>query len=298
MIHKAVLLKESIESLHPRKGMVFLDGTFGAGGHSLALARELSDNITIIAIDTDGDSLEGASKDFASLSKADLKSFNTNYRNFEEALENYGLVKVDAVLLDLGFSSDQMDESGRGFSFQRDEDLSMSLKTPVTENDLTAKEIVNDWDMENLRDIIRFYGEERYAEKIARQIEKERLTKRIETTGHLVDVIKQATPKSYHFKKIHPATKTFQALRIAVNDEIEALKEFLEKIGGYVKPEARLSIISFHSLEDRVVKNVFRDWEKIGLGKRITKKPITASETEIKDNPRSRSAKLRTFEFK
>lgn len=298
MIHKAVLLHETIQCLNPREGMTYLDCTFGAGGHAFALAQKLDDKLTVIAIDTDEESLKIASKNFSDISKADLKTFNINYRNFDKALEEFEMSKIDAALVDLGFSSDQMDESGRGFSFQRNEDLSMSLKTPITEEDLTAKEIVNNWDFENIRDIIRFYGEERYAERIAREIESERKEREILTTGHLVEVIKKATPISYHRQKIHPATKTFQALRIAVNDEIEALKEFLEKIPKFSGTETRISIIAFHSLEDRVVKNVFREWERQGMGVRVNKKPITASEEEIKTNPRSRSAKLRTFEFK
>jgi 16S rRNA (cytosine1402-N4)-methyltransferase len=297
MIHIPVLLHEIIEAVNPRKGMVFLDGTFGAGGHSLALSNELSDDLKIIAIDTDKESLQIAVENFKEASKADLKDFNANFRNFDLALNSFEIDKVDAVLLDLGFSSDQMDESSRGFSFQREEQLSMSLKTPVNEEDLTAAEIVNNWEFENMRDIIKFYGDERYANQITNAIIRARKEKRITTTLELADIIKASTPGSYHRKKIHPATKTFQALRIAVNDELGALKEFLEKIPNYSKSGTRIAIISFHSLEDRIVKNVFRDWEKDGLGKRINKKPITATDEEMETNPRARSAKLRTFEI-
>ena len=295
MIHKPVLLNEIIEVINPREGMVFLDGTFGAGGHSEALVKTLNDNVSIIAIDTDQSSLSESVKNFKMNSQADIKEFNANFRNFDKALDYFAISSVDAALLDLGFSSDQMDESGRGFSFQRDEELSMSLKTPVTEEDLTAKEIVNTWDFENLRDIIKFYGEERFAQRITKGIIEARAEKEIQTTQDLVDIILASTPSMYHRKRIHPATKTFQALRIAVNDELGALTEFLKKILKHSKNDTRIAIISFHSLEDRIVKNTFRDWEKQGLGSRVNKKPITAIKEEIEENPRSRSAKLRTF---
>jgi 16S rRNA (cytosine1402-N4)-methyltransferase len=298
MIHIPVLLHEIINAVNPRKGMVFLDGTFGAGGHSLALANELNDDIKIIAIDTDKDSLKIASENFETASKADLKDFNANFRNFDQGLDHFNVTHVDAVLLDLGFSSDQMDLSDRGFSFQTSADLNMSLKTPIDEEDLSAKEIVNTWEFENLRDIIKFYGGERYANQITNAIIRSRDKGEIKTTDQLVEIIKLSTPASYRNGRIHPATKTFQALRIAVNDELGALKDFLSKIQKYSKEGTRIAIISFHSLEDRIVKNTFRDWEKEGVGKRMNKKPITATEEEVSSNPRSRSAKLRTFEIK
>ena len=203
---------------------------------------------------------------------------------------------VDKILLDIGLSSNQFEESGRGFSFQKDEPLIMSFKKEITENDLTAKEIVNTWEAENIMTILQGYGEEQFASRIARAIVRSREMKPIETTFELVDIIMSATPKFYHFKKIHPATKTFQALRITVNDEIGSLKEGIKKSFEILNPSGRLAIISFHSLEDRVVKQFFKEYEDTGKGKRINKRIIIADKEEIEENPRARSAKLRIIQ--
>ncbi len=297
MIHIPVLLQHVTEGLNPTLGIVFLDGTFGAGGHSIAMAKKTKSNMTLIAIDTDKESLDRATESFSSkFPEVNLISGNTNYRLFDQVLDSNGIKKVDRALLDLGFSSDQIESGGRGISFMKDEPLTMTLKSIADESDLTAKEIVNSWELQNLTDIIRYYGEERYAYKIAKAIVAAREEGEISTTFELVDIIQNAVPLSYKKQKIHPATRTFQALRIAVNDELGVLQEFLEKIPDYLAPHARLAIISFHSLEDRIVKRAFTQWEEEGKGKRITKKPIVADDVEVKENPRARSAKLRIFE--
>jgi len=276
--------------------MIFLDGTFGAGGHSLALAKRLNDDVTIIAIDSDQYSLNQSVAYFKTQSKANIIPECTNFRLFNTVLDSHHITSVDAVLLDLGFSSDQVDTFGRGISFMRDEPLKMNLKSDVDADDLTAREIVNIWDEENLRDIIFYYGEERFAGRIARGIVEARKIKEINTTFELVDIIKKSVPLVYKKQKIHPATRTFQALRIAVNDELNVLRDFLSNILPHIGSGGRVALISFHSLEDRIVKRFFVEWEKDGQGKRITKRPLIADSVEISENPRSRSAKLRIFE--
>ena len=296
MKHIPVLLQEVIEGVNPRKGMVFLDGTFGAAGHSLALSERLNSDLTVIALDTDAVSLDRATTFFKEHSKATLISESINFRNVVDVLTKNNIKKVDAVLLDLGFSSDQIETGGRGISFMKDEPLLMTLKDTSTESDLTAREIVNTWDEQNIADIIKYYGDERFARRIARAIVEKRAIAPINTTADLVEVIKSAVPASYGRKGINPATRTFQALRITVNDELGALKEFIEKITPYLATNGRIAIISFHSLEDRIVKRAFLELEKNEKGNRITKKPIIATDEEVEKNPRSRSAKLRIFE--
>jgi 16S rRNA (cytosine1402-N4)-methyltransferase len=296
MVHIPVLLQSVIQGINPRKGMIFLDGTFGAGGHSLALAKRLHDNVTIVALDSDQYSLNQSVNNFKTHSKATLIPVCTNFRLFADVLRAHHIASVDATLLDLGFSSDQVDTFGRGISFMRDEPLTMNLKSELDTEDLTAREIVNVWDEANIRDIIFYYGEEKYASRIARGIVEARSQKEIHTTFELVDIIKNSVPLVYKKQKIHPATRTFQALRIAVNDELNVLRDFLSNIIPYIGSGGRVAIISFHSLEDRIVKRAFVEWEKDNIGKRITKKPIIADSVEIAENPRSRSAKLRIFE--
>jgi 16S rRNA (cytosine1402-N4)-methyltransferase len=203
---------------------------------------------------------------------------------------------ADKILLDIGLSSNQFEQSARGFSFQKDEPLIMSFKKDLKETDLTAREIVNTWDEVNIQTILEGYGEEQFAWKIAKAIVARRQENPIETTFDLVEIIKLATPKFYHHKKIHPATKTFQALRITVNDEIESLKEGVSKGFNILNRGGRMAIISFHSLEDRIVKQFFKDKQTKDEGMLITKRPIVPTEEEIKENPRSRSAKLRVIQ--
>jgi 16S rRNA (cytosine1402-N4)-methyltransferase len=227
----------------------------------------------IIGIDLDPDAIQRAKTRLNPLSQ-NIKYVEGSFRNIDTILDSLSINKVDKILLDIGLSSNQFEDSGRGFSFQKDEPLIMSFKKELTPDDLTAKEILNNWDEENIKAILEGYGEEQFAWKIAKAIVARREIKPIETTFDLVEIIKSATPKFYHHRKIHPATKTFQALRIAVNDEIESLKEGVLKSFEKLNIGGRLAVISFHSLEDRVVKQFFKSREDEGMGLRITKKPI------------------------
>lgn len=295
MQHKTVLLHEAIDGLDIKAGDVFVDGTVGGGGHSEEVAKRFGNSVKIIGIDQDSEALERTKQRLAAL-ECNVTLTEGNFRDIDMILKNIGFDHVDKILLDIGLSSNQFEDSGRGFSFQKDEPLIMSFKKDITEEDLTAREIVNSWDEENIRAILEGYGEEQFAWKIAKAIVAAREIKPIETTFELVEIIKSATPKFYHHRKIHPATKTFQALRITVNNEIESLKEAVLKGFEHLSPGGRIAIISFHSLEDRVVKQFFKQQEEEGVGKRVTKKPITPLEHEISENPRSRSAKLRIIE--
>lgn len=290
MAHQSVLLKETIDGLDIQPGETFLDGTFNDGGHSIEICRALGSSVRIIGIDLDSDALAKARKRFLD-EPCRISLHEENFRNLDKVLSEEGIEKVDAILLDLGFSSVQIEESGRGFSFLRDEPLKMTLSK--NEDGLTAREIVNFWEAEHLETIIRHYGEEKNARLIAEEIVKARNESPIETSGELAKIIES----SFRGRrgKIHPATKTFQALRITVNDEIEALREGLEKGFERLAPNGRFAVISFHSIEDRIVKRFFREKAKEGKGKVLTKKPITASDEELAKNSRARSAKLRVI---
>ena len=295
MIHTSVLLHEAIDSLDIHAGDIVVDGTLGGGGHTEAICAKYGDSVRVIGIDLDPDALD------RSRTRLEKKGYNVTYilgsfRNIDTLLDSVGQSTVDRVLLDIGLSSNQFEDSGRGFSFQKDEPLIMSFKKDITPEDLTAGEIVNTWDEENLRAILEGYGEEQFAYKIAKAIVRSRTLKKIETTFELVDIINSATPHFYHHRRIHPATKTFQALRITVNDEIESLKDGIRKSFDRLNNNGRLSVISFHSLEDRVVKQFFNEYDSQGVGKKIYKKPVVPTDEEIEENPRSRSAKLRTIQ--
>lgn len=292
MQHKSVLLQETIDGLEIKAGDVFVDGTLGGGGHSEEVCKRFGGTVVMIGIDLDPEAHGRASSRLTPLG-CSIRHIQGSFRNIDTLLEKEGIQSVDKILLDIGLSSNQFEDSGRGFSFQKDEPLIMSFKKDLTEADLTAREIINTWDMENIQAILSGYGEEKFAWKIAKAIVARREQKPIETTFDLVDIIKTATPKFYHTRRIHPATKTFQALRITVNDEIESLKDGVEKSFKILNPHGRLAVISFHSLEDRVVKQFFNKKIESGEGKRVTKKPITPTDAEIGENPRSRSAKLR-----
>lgn len=255
-------------------GSTFLDGTLGAGGHSREVRKRFGNDVRIIALDQDPEAV-GRNPDF------EVKTLN--FRSLD-TLD----VHPDAILLDIGLSSDQLEASGRGFSFQKEEPLDMRM----SQTGLSAAEILNSFDESAIELIIRGFGEERYSQRIAEEIVRRRELKPFETTSDLVSAVEAVRPKSWK-DKIHPATKTFQALRIAVNDELTALEEGIEKGFEALKTGGRLAVITFHSLEDRIVKNYFRDLAKAGKGELINKKPIVASEEEIRENPRSRSAKLR-----
>lgn len=294
-MHKPVLLQEIIAGLDLKPGDTFLDCTTNGGGHSEAVCRALDGKVRIIGLDLDQEALSKAEERLRAC-HTNFSGHVSNFRNLDQVLGQLKLKTVDKILFDLGWSSNQMEASGRGFSFQKDEPLLMTFKQKPEETDLTARDIVNQWAEENLATILFSYGEERFSRRIAKKLVEARKIKPIETTFDLVQIVKTATPFAYHRGKIHFATRTFQALRIAVNDEILALKEGLAKGYQALGKGGRMAVIAFHSLEDRIVKNYFRDLAKVGMVALINKKPIIASREEVKDNPRSRSAKLRIIE--
>ena len=294
MQHKSVLLNQSIEALVLKSGDIFVDGTLGNGGHTEEVAKRFGDKIKIFAFDMDADAIER--------SKDRLKNFpnitfiQENFKNMKKVMEARGIHKVDKVLLDIGMSSNQLEESGRGFSFQKNEKLEMSFKKNPEENDLTAYKIVNFWEEDTIRLILKAYGDEKFAGRIAKGIVRTRELSPINTTEDLVNIILSSTPKFYHKGKIHPATRTFQALRVAVNDEMTNLGEGLTNIFDLLNISGRLAVISFHSIEDRIVKDYFKTMDLTGFGKRIYKKPVVPDIEETSLNPRSRSAKMRVLE--
>ncbi len=294
-MHKTVLLHESIDALNLTSGEVVVDCTLGAGGHTEEICKRFGAHVKIIGLDMDQDAIDRSQKRLAEFN-CDTTFHLSNFRDFDSILSNLGVTEVDGFLLDLGFSSYQIEDSGRGFSFKRDEPLTMTLKKQVTENDITAEMIVNHWSEESIANILYGYGNERFSRRIAHEIVVSREKMAITTTSDLVAIIERAVPFFYRNGRIHPATKTFQALRIAVNDELGALEEFLEKGFEALKKDGRMAVISFHSLEDRIVKNFFRKKKDEGEALIITKKPIIPGEDELKENPRSRSAKLRTLQ--
>lgn len=297
-VHRTVLLNETIDGLNlsaiVRSDMTVLDGTFGGGGHSAEICRRFP-GIKIIAIDQDRSAFKKAESKFKNLN-CKLSLHNVNFKDLAEVLEEEGVKEVDGIIFDLGLSSDQLENSGRGFSFMKDEPLLMTMKENPSPEDTTAIDVVNNWEEKNLADIIYGYGEEKYSRRIAKEIVLARKQKEIKTTYELVEIIKRAVPVGYQKGRLHFATKTFQAIRIAVNDELGVLKEGLENGFSVLKKGGRMSVISFHSLEDRIVKNFCREKAKEEKGKLINKKPILATQEEIKENPRSRSAKLRIIE--
>ncbi len=288
-MHKSVLLKESIDGLALKEGATVFEGTVGLGGHSRALCEKIGKSGTFIGTDADQESLAIAEERLKDLPCKKIFVCD-NFRNIDTVLENAGVEKVDAILLDIGLSNRQLEVAPRGFSFMRDEPLLMTFRS--SGEGLTAREIVNEWAEDSIADIIYGYGEERYARRIARGIVEARAEKPIETSGQLVEIVKNSVPKG-RFNKINPATKTFQALRIAVNDELGALREGIAKGFEHLAPEGRMAVISFHSLEDRIVKEFFRQKKEEGTVTLTTKKPIIPSGTEVKENPKSRSSKLR-----
>ena len=294
-IHKSVLLHEVLEGLDLSLGDIALDGTINGGGHSVAICQRIGRNGVLLGMDLDQRALERAKK---RLSKCEstLILENANYRSMADVASKHGIVACNAILLDLGFSSDQLEHSGRGFSFKLDEPLLLTLSDQPEAVAFRARDIVNEWEEEHIADVLYGYGEERFARRIAKRIVEYRADKKIETTKELAEIVRHAVPQWYRFGRIHPATKTFQALRIAVNDEIESLREGLKSAFELCAPGGRIAVISFHSIEDRIVKRAFESMSREGKGVIITKKPITATPEEIKENPRSRSAKLRIFE--
>lgn len=293
-IHRTVLLKETINGLNLNQKSLVLDCTFGGGGHSFEICRKYP-NVKIIALDQDKSVFEKAESKFKKLG-CDVTFINANFGHLREIKGSPGDGSIDGIIFDLGLSSDQLENSGRGFSFLKDEPLVMTMKENPAEEDITAEDIVNTWDEKNLADIIYGYGEERFSRRIARGIVEARKTAKIKTTFDLVKVISDAVPAPYRRGRLHFATRTFQALRIAVNDELGVLKKGLEEAFRLLKKNGRMSVISFHSLEDRIVKKFYKALEKEEKAILINKKPIVAGEEEIKNNPRARSAKLRILE--
>ncbi|MBI5787177.1 MAG: 16S rRNA (cytosine(1402)-N(4))-methyltransferase RsmH [Candidatus Niyogibacteria bacterium] len=286
--HEPVLLKETIKFLRPELGRAFVDATVDGGGHAREILKAMAKNAVLVGIDRDAGMLDRLKKELGGERR--LKLVQGNFRNLAKLAHKFSRA-YDGVLFDFGLSSIQLESSGRGFSFLKDEPLLMTYAAKPKVGDLTAALIVNSWPEEEVSKIIWQYGEERFARRIARTLAEERKKSKILTTEHLVRIIKKATPAWYHKSRIHPATKTFQALRIAVNDELDSLKEGLESAWGVLKPKGRLVVISFHSLEDRIVKNFLRD--KKNQAEILTKKPISPSGKEISANPRARSAKMR-----
>jgi 16S rRNA (cytosine1402-N4)-methyltransferase len=305
MQHETVLLKETVDGLNLKKGDMVFDGTLGGGGHSAYVAQTFGSDVKIIAVDRDSEALMRAEERLKDL-RANYSLTLSDYRNIDNVLDAQGIEKVQGIILDLGLSSNQLDESGRGFSFKNDEPLFMTFTLPSEKPVVTAQTILNEWGEETLADIIYGYADERYAKRIAKKIVEARRQNPIETTNQFVEIIREAVPSVYRKPartlkgagggKIHFATKTFQAIRMAVNDELGALKDGLEKGFERLSRGGRMSIISFHSGEDRLVKNYFRDQVKNKQAILINKKIITASEEEIRRNPRARSAKLRIIE--
>lgn len=295
MIHTTVLLKETVDGLNLTKGDIVVDCTLGSGGHVEYVCKTCPNVQMIIGLDADSAAI-ARSKERLKVLPCAFNFVHTNYSNLSSALDSLGVEKADKFIFDLGFSSDQLETSGRGFSFLRNEPLIMTLADEITPFTLTAKEIVNTWLEESIADIIFGYGEERYARRIAKKIVEAREVKPIETTFDLVEVIKKAVPFVYQRGRLHYATRTFQALRITVNNEIENVKTGLKQAVSKLSSGGRISVISFHSLEDRVVKHYFKELHAEDVGKIITKKPIVPSDEEMKDNPRARSSKLRIFE--
>ncbi len=303
--HTSVLLNETIDSMMVRSDGIYLDGTLGGAGHSSHIVSKLTTG-HLYGTDQDGDAIEAATKRLEPYADK-VSIIRTNYRNAVGILREMGIGGADGILLDLGVSSWQFDNGDRGFSYNTDAPLDMRMDT---RKDLSAAVIVNEYPEEEIRRILRDYGEERFAPQIARGIARAREVKRIETTFELNDIIRESIPAKFRANG-HPSRQTFQALRIACNDELDVLEGSLEEMADFLNPGGRLCIITFHSLEDRIVKNAFKRFEdpcicppgfpkcvcgRVSKGKVITRKPIVPSEEEIKDNPRSRSAKLRVFE--
>lgn len=292
MIHLPVLLQEVVDGLQARKGDIVLDATVGGGGHSEALCTAVGGNARFICLDADEDAIR-RSRERLQTSCCEFLFYRTNFRHLETALDSFGIGKVNRALFDLGMSSVQLAESGRGFSFQRDEPLLMTLVKNPAADALTAARIINEWDAENIETILRSYGEERNAKRITTAIVAARAKKPFRTSRELAEMIEQTARRQ---GRLHPATKTFQALRIAVNDEFRALQEGLLKAWERLEMGGRLAVISFQSVEDRVVKRFFKAKAEKGEGTVSAKKPIVPSDEEVQENPRARSAKLRIIE--
>jgi len=295
MSHITVLRDEAIDGLFIKKGDIIIDGTLGGGGHTFEMIKRWGLDIKIIGLDLDFDAKERTEKVIGD-TPSDFVFINSGFQDIDKVLKDLSIKEVDGILLDLGLSSFQLEVAGRGFSFLKDEPLLMTMKKEPTEEDLTAADIVNTWEEESIADIIYGFGEEKYSRKIAKKIVEARKEKEIKTTFDLVKIIGDAVGGHYKGLRIHPATRTFQALRIATNSELSNLEQVIEKGFSCLKVGGHMSVITFHSLEDRIVKRAFVALKEKGLVKILNKKPIIPTQDELKINPRSRSAKLRLIE--
>jgi 16S rRNA (cytosine1402-N4)-methyltransferase len=294
-MHRSVLLQEVIDALAPKEGGVFVDGTFGGGGHSEAIAARVGSRGRVVSCDAD----EGVFTQERISTLSQLTQFThvvKNFRHVADILRDEGIKEIDGALFDLGLSSTQLEESGRGFSFQRDEPLEMTYRRTSTKDDVTAYSVVNLWSAESLATILRGFSDERFAKSIAEEIVRSRAIAPIERTHQLVEIIMRATPKWYQRGRSHVATRTFQAIRMAVNDELGVIGEAVRGVLPYVLPGGHIAIITFHSTEDRLVKQLFRELSTHGEVRLVHKKPVIASENELETNPRARSAKLRVIQ--
>lgn len=291
MQHITVLLEEAVDTLDIHPDSIVVDATFGAGGHAASIVQQLGSTGTFIGIDADKTAFIGHTfKD----TEATIHLVNDNFKNIADILRSLHITHTDGILADLGWRQDQFTDGGKGFSFMNDEPLHMTFGDP-TLYDFTAYDIVNSWEETAIADVIYAYGEERASRRIAKAIVTERKKAPINTTKQLVACIESVLRRDKK-SKIHPATKTFQALRIAVNDELSVLETFLKESFIALSPGGRLAIISFHSLEDRVVKQYFRTLVQADLATAITKKPMIPGPEELAKNPRARSAKLRVIQ--
>lgn len=306
--HVSVMLRETIDELNVKKDGVYVDCTLGGAGHALYLLNQLDENGHLIAIDQDLTAIENA-KEVLKDHLDQVTFVHSNFRQINQILDDLDIDKVDGIYYDLGVSSPQLDVPERGFSYHQDARLDMRMDQT---QELSAYEVVNEWLYEDLVRIFYRYGEEKFSKQIARRIEKTRENEPIETTLQLVDVIKEGIPAKARRKGGHPAKRVFQAIRIAVNDELKAFEDSLEQAIERVKVHGRISVITFHSLEDRLCKQIFQEYEKgpevpRGLPiipeeytpklKRVNRKPISASEEDLAENNRARSAKLRVAEI-
>ena len=305
--HVSVLLEETIEQLHIRPDGIYVDGTLGGGGHAYQVCKRLSDKGRFIGIDQDADAIAAAGKRLEEFGDK-VTIIRSNYCNMRSELHKIGVDKVDGIVLDLGVSSYQLDAAERGFTYREDAPLDMRMDQRQTK---TAKDIVNEYSEMELFRVIRDYGDDKFAKNIAKHIVAAREKKPIETTGELTEIIKAAIPAKVRMNGGHPAKKTFQAIRIELNQELEVLKNSLDDMIDMLNPGGRICIITFHSLEDRIVKTIFKTNEnpctcpsnfpvcvcgKIPKGRVAIKKPIVPSEEELEENKRSKSSKLRVFE--
>lgn len=289
MTHTTVLLQEAVDGLELAPGDTVVDATFGSGGHAGKIITRLDKTGCYIGIDVDPAALHKAA---LPPTEATVQLVQGNFGQIKDLLRSLHIEGVDALLADLGWRMEQFEAGERGFSFLHDGPLTMTYGDPG-DYPFTAEDIVNEWEEHVLADVFYGYAEERFARRIARAIVVARTKERITTTAQLVEIIKAALPKAARYKRLHPATKTFQALRIAVNDELTVLETFIKDGFEVLRPGGRLAIITFHSIEDRVVKHAFRELVSAELGILTPKKLITPSQEEVKQNPRARSAKLR-----